>query len=457
MSGRARAADPAQTAKLPNRSVDKRNANDLGTNRSLEDVQPNTALNKQRTSIQGPSMSHYLWHPPRKTLALALAFGLTITACGSDGTTDSAATSTEAITATTASTATGDNTPTSVLTAEEGAAAREERAALTAGVTAEGAAAASLVATDGRLADSALECGGEIYVPTAEELAAVNADVDALAATFDTFGITYTTSVDDTGYAYIDYDYNDAVIQSVADSFWRDRYPVQPPAQEDLDSVRATNDVLAAALDAAGVAYTRTTDDAGWENLEWDYDNLDAQAAIDAAYAELYPPIPPSAEDLAYQSEENSKLMAAFDAAGVPYTLMTDELGWAWVEWDYLDESVNERVNAVFNALYPVDLAVDPEVGCFSEGDAVAVGEEGDATEAAVVDPAESSIAIEERGFTAEEIAARDADVDGLANGFAAAGVDYEVWGESPWRSVSFDINNDASVAVVAAAFAARG
>ncbi len=451
MSGRARAPDPAQTAKFPNRPVDKRNANDLGTDRSLVDVQQNTALNKQRTSIQGPSMSHYLWHPPRKTLALALAFGLTITACGSDGTTDSATTSTEATTATT-----GDNTQTAVLTAEEGAAARQERAALTAGVSTEGgAAAASLAAIDGRLADSALECGGEVYVPTAEELAAVNADVDALAATFDRFGITYTASVDDTGYAYLDYDYNDAVVQSVADSFWQDRYPVQPPSQEDLDSVRATNDVLAAALDAAGVAYTRTTDDAGWENLEWDYENLDAQAAIDAAYAELYPPIPPSAEDLAYQNEENSKLMAAFDAAGVPYTLMTDELGWAWVEWDYLDESLNDRVNAVFNELYPADLAIDPEVGCFYEGDTVAV--EGDALEAEVVDPAESSIAIEERGFTAEEIAARDADVDGLANGFAAAGVQYEVWGESPWRSVSFDISNDASVSVVAAVFAARG
>ncbi len=136
--------------------------------------------------------------------------------------------------------------------------------------------------------------GGEPYVPTAEEIATANADTDALAAVLDTYGVAYERIVDDLGFAYIETDYSDVVAQSVVDSFWADRYPPEPIDPAELDRIRAENDRIAAALDAVGVAYTRQSDDSGWEWLEWDYENPAAQEAVDAVYAELYPPVPPT-------------------------------------------------------------------------------------------------------------------------------------------------------------------
>ncbi|MEZ5230878.1 MAG: hypothetical protein R2710_30650 [Acidimicrobiales bacterium] len=217
----------------------------------------------------------------------------------------------------------------------------------------------SKVAADAAIA---IDCGfgGEPYVPTEEELASANADTDAIVALFDSYGVAYTVTTDDSGFRYVEFDYNDMVASSVMNSYWDTRYPVEPPSQADLDEVRHQNDVIAKALDAAQVSYTRTTDDNGWESLEWDWDNPAAQEAVDAAYAELYPPQPPSAEELAQMTAENDKLAAAFDAAGVAYTRQSDELGWEWIEWDYDDEALNEKVNAVFEELYPVE----PGLGC---------------------------------------------------------------------------------------------
>ncbi len=267
-------------------------------------------------------------------LSIALASG-GLAACGSD---------TSATTATEASEAVNS---TDVVSAEAGAAARDRMAA----------AQPDSKLASGAAADSiAVDCGldGEPYVPTAEELAANNGDTSAFAAAFDAAGIAYTTITDDFGFTYLEYDYDDAAARTAADAFWNERYPVEPPLQADLDQVRSDNDVIAAALDGAGIAYTRTTDVAGWDMIVWDYEDQAAQDAVNAAYAELYPPQPPSAEDLAYMAAENDKLAAAFDAAGVPYTMVSDEVGWSWIEWDFEDPAIVAAVDAVYNELYPV-------------------------------------------------------------------------------------------------------
>ncbi|MEZ5340904.1 MAG: hypothetical protein R2706_05505 [Acidimicrobiales bacterium] len=230
------------------------------------------------------------------------------------------------------------------------AAARERLAAAQGGANSELATKGALVADTRIATDCPID---EPYVPTEEELAANNADTDGLAAAFDTAGISYTVITDDLGFTYLEYNYDDANAQSVADAYWNERYPIEPPAQEDLDRVRSDNDAIAAALDAAGLSYTRSTDELGWDSIEWDYEDPAAQAAVDTVYAELYPPQPPTADDIAYMTAENDRLAAAFDAAGIAYTRMSDELGWTWIEWDYNDESLFPAVQAVFDELYP--------------------------------------------------------------------------------------------------------
>lgn len=374
-----------------------------------------------------------------------------------------------------------DNSDAVVLTAADGAVARAERAQFVPASPPPIAVAATESTepypTDGPYP---VDCGygGEPYVPTAEELAEVNADSNALAAVLTRYGIDHTFVVDDIGYGYVEYDFDDVVTQSVVDSFWEQRYPIEPSepiSVEELDRLQAENDLIAAALDAAGIAYTRVTDESGFEYLEWDYENADAQAAVDAVYAELYPPTPPTSEDLEFMNAENDRLATAFDAAGIAYTIVSDDAGWSWVEWDYDDESLIDAVAAVFDELYPVeplgelpiappidDCEIDIEPGIIDEpyeegtlSDDVALepseaGQEYDeAVESPIFDPIDQ--------FTPEQIAQRDADVAALSSGFDAAGVAARTVGESPWQSVIFDLDADAAVQVVADVLAARG
>ncbi|MDH4362666.1 MAG: hypothetical protein OEY41_09225 [Acidimicrobiia bacterium] len=357
-----------------------------------------------------------------------------------------------------AAVSTDDTTADSVLSAEAGMAARAQRAQFAPGGGAGVAESATAKVAAG--ADTAAMCGpadGGDYTPTAEDLANANADTEAQAAVFDTYGVAYTRFTDELGYLVLQWDTNDVVAQSVSDSFWADRYPVPEPTQAELDKVKADNDVIARHLDEAGIAYTRQTDDSGWETITYDYDDPAAQKAADAAYAELYPPVPPTAEEKAAMTADNDKLAAALDEAGVAYTRKSDELGWEWIEWDYDDPAVQTKVDAVFAELYPVEggaVCLDTVEGIAGgSGDgrtavapADASGEEtpGDDGVAAFAEP------------TPEQIARRDAEAAALVDGFSQAGVRNELIGESPWQSVQFDITNKASVPVVADILAAR-
>lgn len=371
----------------------------------------------------------------------------------------------------TAALSTDDRTTDSVLSAEAGMAARAQRAQFGLGSGAGLAESATAKVAAG--SDAAL-CGpadGEEYVPTAEDLANANADTEAQAAVFDTYGIAYTRSTDDYGYLILQWDTNDVVAQSVSDSFWADRYPAPVPTQAELDKVKADNDVIARHLDEAGIGYTRNTDAAGWETIDYDYEDPAAQKAVDAAYGELYPPVPPTAEDKAAMKADNDKLAAAFDEAGIVYTRKADELGWEWIEWDYENPEVQTKVDAVFAELYPVEggpVCLDAAEGIAGEGGDgdVNVGAQGAAAES----PADGSPAVApadgeglgDEGLgdfaepTPEQVARRDAEAVALVDGFGKAGVRNELIGESPWQTVQFDITNKASVPVVADILAAR-
>ncbi|MEZ5407096.1 MAG: hypothetical protein R2761_03660 [Acidimicrobiales bacterium] len=350
---------------------------------------------------------------------------------------------------------TADSTADTVLSAEAGMAARAQQAQFAPGGGAGLAQSATAKVAAG--ADAVAMCGpgdGEDYTPTAEDLANANADTEAQAAVFDTYGIAYTRSTDDFGYLILQWDTNDVVAQSVSDSFWADRYPVPEPTQAELDKAKADNDVIARHLDEAGIRYTRQTDASGWETITYDYDDPAAQKAADAAYGELYPPVAPTAEEKAAMTADNDKLAAAFDDAGVDYTRKSDELGWEWIEWDYDDPAVQTKVDAVYAELYPV------EGGALCVDTAEAPAADGATAVAPAVASADEPVGDEGLGDfaepTPEQIARRDIEAAALVDGFGKAGVGHELIGESPWQSVQFDITNQASVPVVAGVLAAR-
>ncbi len=374
---------------------------------------------------------------PRRTpswtrLATAtLLAGVTVAGCGSA---DNAASPQLSTTPSVAET-----TNPRVVSAEQGAASRLRFVPLqrSTGLTAESSVVGPATA----------DCRID-YVPSAEEISAANGDTAGLIAAFDRFGIEYTSTTDDEGYLVVDYAYHDAVAQSVAASYWADRHPIEPVAQEELDAIVANNDVVAAHFDAAGLAYERRTDDLGYESIDYDYDDPAAQAAVEAAWMIISPPQPPTGHELEQQTELNNALMTAFDASGMPYELVTDALGWAWVEWDTSDVTIAQRYDAIINELYP-PITIDPIVECEVLEGPIELPQPAPNAAPTEILPTEPELA-------AQDAAQREADVTAMVDGFGAAAVEFEVRGESPSQLVLFDITNDASVTVIVSIIAAR-
>ncbi len=258
----------------------------------------------------------------------------------------------------------GDAPTVRVVTATEGQSARARFAELrgTSDAPTAELASASLSATSALLEDVATGDCGTPWVPSEEEVTERNADTEGLAAALESAGVAITRSTGTYGFVVVEYDYEDKAAQEVADRYWFERYPPEPIDSAELAENVRTNDAVAAALDAIGVSYERTTDLSGWESLEFDYENQAANDAVDAVYAEIFPPEPPSAEVLEQMRAENEQLAAAFTEAGIAHTLVRDEIGWEWIEWDIDDEATNAAVIGVFDALFPPDELVDPAV-----------------------------------------------------------------------------------------------
>jgi len=299
-------------------------------------------------------------------------------------------------------------------------------------------------------------------VRSADDIAESNATTAGLIAAFDRFGIDYSTTVDDVGFVLIDYAVDDVIAQSVAASYWEALYPIAPVSQEELDVAIANNAIAAEQFEAAGIAYTLRTDDSGYQVFEYDYDDPKAQAAMEQAWLIISPPQPPTPEQLAQQAIDNALLATAFNDAGIAYELVTDELGWAWLEWDFEDPATSEAYFRIIDDLYP-PVAIEPIVECapvdngfgvdVSVLEGVPVEEtvgsiSGDGTSlgTAPVDP----------GLAPANAERSIAEVAALVDGFGAASVDHRVVGDAPWQVVIFDIANDASIAVVSAVLAAR-
>lgn len=116
-----------------------------------------------------------------------------------------------------------------------------------------------------------------------EELAELQAEENALAAHLDSLGIAY--EMVDFGFGslrYVEWDYEDEAANEAVEDFWAERFPLAP---EEVAAMNAEADALAAHFDAAGVRYTIDTDPDGVRWVEWDEGDPAAEAAVDVFYA----------------------------------------------------------------------------------------------------------------------------------------------------------------------------
>ena len=257
----------------------------------------------------------------------------------------------------------------------------------------------------------------EIYEIPDEELEHMREENAALTAVLDEAGIAYELMTDEGGWEWVDWDYEDPAAQEIVDAFYMERYPPEPVPEEELERIREENAGLMAALDAAGIAHELVTDEGGWEWVEWDFEDPAAQEAVDAYYAELFgdewigegehcvfheEEWVPTDEDIARSEAEVAEMSAVLEAAGVTFTVVEEDNGMRWVDFDYDDPTAMEAMDAYWMAQ------------------------------------------------SSENAAAIAADLDRLAAAFDAAGVDYVREGHDECETIIFDTTDAAALAAVA-------
>ncbi len=313
----------------------------------------------------------------------------------------------------------------------------------------------------------------------AEELERIREENAGLIAALEAAGIAFEVVTEEGGYEWVEWDYEDPAAQEVVDAYFSELYPMEPLPAEELERIREENAGLIAALEAAGIAFEVVTEEGGYEWVEWDYEDPAAQEVVDAYFSELYPMEPLPAEELERIREENAGLIAALEAAGIAFEVVTEEGGYEWVEWDYEDPAAQEVVDAYFSELYGDEWLGED---CYGEGEEwipsdedLAAANEEVAAMTAALDEAGVAYTVEEddNGWrwveydyedpaamealdalwmaqSAEFAAEIAADLDRLAEAFEAAGIAYEREGHDECETIVFDTSDPAALAAVA-------
>lgn len=190
-------------------------------------------------------------------------------------------------------------------------------------------------------------------VSDAEDMDAVNAETDALVAFLAERGFTVAVETDDDGFrypAFTEADEANDELWAAVDEFFIERYGddfddldgefIDELTDEEIAEINAEEAELAAFLDSKGISY-EIVEEGGIRWVEWDEDDEAANAAISEFFA-------PSADEVAEIQAEIDEWIAALDAAGIRYELVTDEYGISYPEVAEADLDKLEELEGEF-------------------------------------------------------------------------------------------------------------
>ena len=334
-----------------------------------------------------------------------------------------------------------------------------------------------------------------------EELEEQRAFNDALADAFTAAGIAFERVTLPDGWEFIDYDLEDeAALQiemQVAEEFFGGFDDAFDPnlcfvpefepgflpdfeprdlSLGELERIDELNAAIASAFDAEGIPFT-VNDDGSFPQISWDFLDRTANTVADAAYRSVVGDalidedfIP---EEILEQIQaETDALAVAFDNAGVPYMIVTDEFGFTSIEYDFTDEQAQAIADAVFEELYgPFEgipeaelermaAAVDALVTAFDEAGIDHVVIEDPFGGTYVEFDYEDPIALEIYDQVQMDLYYAPCDeipgfverltlLEQLAGELTAAGVKAELLIDGSFVALTFDVTNPNAVAVV--------
>lgn len=225
------------------------------------------------------------------------------------------------------------------------------------------------------------------------------ANQERLAEVYERFGISFERVVHDDD-VWLEVDYEDPIVDAITYSFWTE-----------VDEARDDSFYDHPCFDDIGCA-----DGEDYEMSEEEIAELRAEWTI-----------------------ENEALVEAFTEAGIDFGWETDEyFEIDVVTWDYEDEAAMAVYLEVFNELHP-EFAEFEEAADFAGADEDYSDVYSDEDYAAEMETFE------------RELEQRNALLEALAGGLGEAGVDHEITNEYDWTILTFDVDDDRAVAVVAA------
>jgi hypothetical protein len=225
------------------------------------------------------------------------------------------------------------------------------------------------------------------WEPTADEIAELNTETDALVEYLADAGFAVEVETDDMGLTNVvfsDADSENEALWQAVDTFYGELYgePVEwQPTADELAEINAETDALIEYLADAGFTVEIGTDELGFTYpafTEADNDNDALWRTVEAFNADRYgdPTLDgtdpyhgdwqPTAEQLAQNNSETEGLIAALAEAGFTVSTATDELGFVYADFtdaDYDNDALMRIVDEYYMELYPGDLCVDGEFG----------------------------------------------------------------------------------------------
>ncbi|VAW09519.1 hypothetical protein MNBD_ACTINO02-1463 [hydrothermal vent metagenome] len=225
----------------------------------------------------------------------------------------------------------------------------------------------------GDLGDSGFgDAGFEDWQPSADEVAEMNAETDALVTFMADAGFTLTLEADEFGISYpvfSDADESNDALWEAMDAFYVERYgdlDEWQPTTDEIAEINAETDALVAYLADAGFTVEVETDDMGLTNVVFsaaDSENEALWQAVDSFYGDYYDDPSewqPTADELAEMNTETDALVAYLADAGFTVEIGTDEIGFTYPAFTEADND-NDALWRTVEAFY-ADRYGDPEL-----------------------------------------------------------------------------------------------
>ena len=205
----------------------------------------------------------------------------------------------------------------------------------------------------------------EDWEPTAEELAEINAETEALVEYLEGLGFEVSVATDELGFTYVDVDDStDEAIFEAMDDFYQQLFADEVASWSDAEKAEWNTgiDEFVAELAAEGIVVETEEIAPGVYDIVWTEELEEALIELEGDLFFMddgdFEDWEPTAEELAEINAETEALVEYLEGLGFEVSVATDELGFTYVDVDdSTDEAIFEAMDDFYQQLFADEVA----------------------------------------------------------------------------------------------------